>query len=107
MRPTSTPGPTTSLTPSPTMSPTPPPSPTMSPTPTPSPTMSPTPGELPQCWSPKPRDSNPFAGETLYVNPSYRNLLQSTINISHGEVKETMLKMQNVPSAFWIDVKTK
>jgi len=41
------------------------------------------------------------------VNPSYRNLLQSTINISQGDVKETLLKMQNVPSAFWIDVKSK
>jgi len=83
------------------------PSTTEAPAPTPVESPAPTPGGIPKCWSPKPRDSNPFLGETLYVNPSYRILLQSSINRSQGEMKNTMSKMQNVPSAFWIDVKTK
>jgi len=61
-----------------------------------------------QCgWTQKPKNTNPFAGETLYVNPSYRVLLQSSIDITSGTTRETMQKMQNVPSAFWIDVKSK
>jgi len=58
-------------------------------------------------WTQKPKDVNPFLGETLYVNPSYKDLLQGSIDITDGDVKETMQKMQNVPSAFWIDVKSK
>jgi len=61
----------------------------------------------PQCWSPIPKGRNPFLGETYYVNPSYRTLLQSSIDTASGSVKDTLMKMQNVPSAFWIDVKTK
>jgi len=54
-----------------------------------------------------PRGRNPFKGEKFYVNPSYRDLLQTSISTAEGRVKETLLKMQNVPSAFWIDVKSK
>jgi len=45
--------------------------------------------------------------ETLYVNPSYRDLLQTSIRTASGQVRDTLVKMQNVPSAFWIDVKSK
>lgn len=66
------------------------------------------PAKTSQCgWTQKPKDVNPFLGETLYVNPSYKNLLQGSIDITDGDIKETMQKMQNVPSAFWIDVKSK
>jgi len=66
------------------------------------------PAKTSQCgWTQKPKDVNPFLGETLYVNPSYKNLLQGSIDITDGDIKETMEKMQNVPSAFWIDVKSK
>lgn len=41
------------------------------------------------------------------MNPSYKDLLQSSIDTADGKIKETMQKMQNVPSAFWIDIKSK
>lgn len=41
------------------------------------------------------------------MNPSYRELLQASIAKSDGAVKQTLENMQNVPSAFWIDIKSK
>jgi len=41
------------------------------------------------------------------VNPSYRDLLSSSINITNGSVRTALQTMQNVPSAYWIDVKSK
>lgn len=87
--------------------PMPTPAPT-SPSPLPtSPGPVPTPGGNPQCWKPIPPNTNPFVGQTYYVNPSYKDLLQSSIDTAQGKTKETMQKMQNVPSAFWIDIKSK
>lgn len=51
--------------------------------------------------------SNPFEGHPWYVNPSYRDLLSTSINLTSGGVRATLESMQNVPSAFWIDVKSK
>lgn len=65
----------------------------------------------PKCWTPFPKGqgTNPFEGQSYYVNPSYRDLLQSSIKTMEKTDKRrtTMEKMQNIPSAFWIDVKSK
>eukprot|EP00441_Pelagodinium_beii_P005771 CAMPEP_0197705576 /NCGR_PEP_ID=MMETSP1338-20131121/126511_1 /TAXON_ID=43686 ORGANISM="Pelagodinium beii, Strain RCC1491" /NCGR_SAMPLE_ID=MMETSP1338 /ASSEMBLY_ACC=CAM_ASM_000754 /LENGTH=1321 /DNA_ID=CAMNT_0043289485 /DNA_START=186 /DNA_END=4151 /DNA_ORIENTATION=- len=50
---------------------------------------------------------NPFEGQAWFVNPSYRELLAGSIEQTTGSVQETLRSMQNVPSAFWIDVKSK
>jgi len=62
---------------------------------------------MPQCWKPTPKGQNPFVAQTYYVNPSYRKLLDSSIKTASGSIKSTLEKMRNVPSAFWIDVKSK
>jgi len=41
------------------------------------------------------------------VNPSYKRLLQTSIGTAKGDIKATLYQMRNVPSAFWIDVKSK
>ena len=41
------------------------------------------------------------------MNPSYRDLLSTSINLTSGAVRANLESMQNVPSAFWIDVKSK
>jgi len=64
-------------------------------------------GPKPKCWKPTPKDANPFVKQTYYVNPSYRESLATSIKTAEGKIKETLQKMQNVPSAFWIDVKSK
>jgi cellulose 1,4-beta-cellobiosidase len=50
------------------------------------------------------RKGNP---QTYYVNPSYKDLLQTSISTAEGKTKSTLESMKNVPSAFWIDVKSK
>jgi cellulose 1,4-beta-cellobiosidase len=54
-----------------------------------------------------PGGSNPFKGRAWYVNPSYRKLLAGSIEKTTGAVRDTLESMQNIPSAFWIDVKSK
>merc|ERR1719383_314038 len=83
------------------------PLPTRQATPLPTPPAPTPPGNGPQCWKPISPKTNPFLDQTYYVNPSYKDLLQSSIDKADGEIKKTMQKMQNVPSAFWIDVKSK
>jgi cellulose 1,4-beta-cellobiosidase len=51
--------------------------------------------------------SNPFAGRTFYVNPSYQAELDSSIATATGAVKRTLMAMRTVPSAYWIDRKAK
>uniref|UniRef100_A0A6B2L654 Glucanase n=1 Tax=Arcella intermedia TaxID=1963864 RepID=A0A6B2L654_9EUKA len=46
-------------------------------------------------------------GRTYYVNPTYQQELQTSINTASGKVKDTLTKMLNVPSAYWIDVMSK
>jgi len=51
---------------------------------------------------------NPFLGGNFYVNPSYVAELQTSINTeSDANIKSTLVAMQNVSSAYWIDVKAK
>ena len=50
---------------------------------------------------------NPFLSGNYYVNPTYQTNLQNSISTSSGQVKDTLTKMLTVPSAYWIDVKSK
>eukprot|EP00930_Biecheleria_cincta_P029917 TRINITY_DN20759_c0_g1_i1.p1 TRINITY_DN20759_c0_g1~~TRINITY_DN20759_c0_g1_i1.p1 ORF type:complete len:1010 (+),score=117.39 TRINITY_DN20759_c0_g1_i1:158-3187(+) len=86
-----------------------PPSPSPAPpTPSPSPSgSSPSPSPAPSGSSPTPNGPNPFVGHPWYVNPSYRDLLANSINITSGLVRTALETMQKVPSAYWIDVKSK
>lgn len=53
-------------------------------------------------------EGNPYADvEAFYVNPSYKTELQGSIDTASGTVKETLTSMLDVPSAYWIDVKSK
>ena len=49
---------------------------------------------------------NPFA-QVGYVNPSYRAELETSIATSTGTIKETLQDMREIPSAYWLDVKSK
>jgi len=51
---------------------------------------------------------NPFAGHAFYVNPSYQAELDASIATSTDpNVTATLKQMREVPSAYWIDVKSK
>lgn len=50
---------------------------------------------------------NPFKNGNFYVNPTYKANLQTSIATASGKAKENLLQMVNVPSAYWIDVKSK
>jgi len=52
-------------------------------------------------------DQNPFEGKSFYVNPSYRELLKTSIATASGKVKATLESMRDVPSAYWLDTKSK
>jgi len=61
---------------------------------------------------PKQTGTNPFTGKTFYVNPSYQSELNTSINSCSGPtcnstVKNTLIKMQSVASAYWLDVMAK
>ena len=51
--------------------------------------------------------SNPFEGVPYYVNPSYQKELDGSIATATGAVKSTLQSMAEVPSAYWLDVKSK
>lgn len=51
--------------------------------------------------------SNPFKGNTFYVNPAYQKELNTSIQTATGKTKENLQKMYNIPSAYWIDVMSK
>ena len=51
--------------------------------------------------------SNPFAGKSFYVNPSYRTSLERSISTAAGDVKSTLESMRDIPSAYWLDNKGK
>jgi len=51
--------------------------------------------------------TNPFEGKTFYVNPSYKQELDTSIASASGAAKKTMKSMREVPSAYWIDKKDK
>jgi len=51
---------------------------------------------------------NPYQKTTsYYVNPSYQQELSTSISTSSGATKDYLVSMQNVSSAYWIDVKRK
>ena len=52
-------------------------------------------------------DGNPFAAAQQYVNPSYQAELETSIATATGTVKETLQHMREIPSAYWLDVKSK
>jgi cellulose 1,4-beta-cellobiosidase len=90
--------------PAPAPQPSPAPAPQPSPAPAPQPSPAPAPGPKP---APTSQAGNPFVGHPWYVNPSYRESLANSINLSVGVVQATLKEMQNIPSAFWVDVKSK
>jgi cellulose 1,4-beta-cellobiosidase len=51
--------------------------------------------------------SNPFAGQTFYLNPANQKEYDSSIATASGAVKTNLQKMKAVPSAYWIDRKDK
>jgi len=55
----------------------------------------------------EPEPDNPIAGHPMYVNPSYRASLESSITTAEGTVKATLESMRDVPSAYWLDHKGK
>jgi cellulose 1,4-beta-cellobiosidase len=50
---------------------------------------------------------NPFQGKVFYKNPINQASYDSSIATSTGIVKQNLMKMRDVPSAYWIDVKDK
>jgi cellulose 1,4-beta-cellobiosidase len=50
---------------------------------------------------------NPFAGKTWYVNPANMEEYDTSIATASGTAKQNLQGMKNVPSAYWIDVKSK
>jgi len=59
-------------------------------------------------WAaPAPAGANPFEGQAFYVNPANSREFQGSIETATGTTKESLLRMQKVPSAYWIDVKAK
>jgi len=51
--------------------------------------------------------ANPFINQKFYVNPVNAKEFDSSISSATGVTKENLLRMQQVPSAYWIDVKAK
>lgn len=51
--------------------------------------------------------SNPFAGQTFYVNPANQKEYDESIATADGITKENLQRMRNTPSAYWIDTKAK
>jgi len=50
---------------------------------------------------------NPFTGRVFFRNPANQISYDESIATSSGIVKENLIKMRNIPSAYWIDVKAK
>jgi len=50
---------------------------------------------------------NPFHGQVFYKNPANQKSYDDSIATAKGKVKRNLLKMREVPSAYWIDVKAK
>jgi len=50
---------------------------------------------------------NPFAGRAFYKNPANQVQFDGSIRTSTGIVRENLVAMREVPSAYWIDVKAK
>jgi len=53
------------------------------------------------------KSSNPFEGPKFYVNPSYAEQAKESIESAEGQIKTTLEQMIQVPSAYWLDTKSK
>jgi cellulose 1,4-beta-cellobiosidase len=62
---------------------------------------------LPLCATALSAGPNPFAKQSLYVNPTYVAELDSSIANSTGKVKQTLESIRSVSSAYWLDIKAK
>jgi cellulose 1,4-beta-cellobiosidase len=51
--------------------------------------------------------SNPFEGHKFYINPANQAEYDGSIETASGTTKATLQEMRRVPSAYWIDVKSK
>jgi len=51
--------------------------------------------------------TNPFVGQTFYVNPANQKEYDGSIATASGTVKANLQTMRNTPSAYWIDKKDK
>ena len=58
-------------------------------------------------WGMNSTATNPFDNVNFYVNPSYQKELDTSISTATGVVKTTLSSMREIPSAYWLDVKTK
>jgi len=68
------------------------------------PAPSPTPPPKPKG---PPLPPNPFEKQRFYINPVNAKEFDRSISTATGHVKANLQKMQQVPSAYWIDVKAK
>jgi cellulose 1,4-beta-cellobiosidase len=50
---------------------------------------------------------NPFADQTFYLNPANQKEFDESIATATGDVQATLKEMREVPSAYWIDSKSK
>merc|ERR1719265_2729554 len=50
---------------------------------------------------------NPFADQIFYVNPANQKEFDESIATATGDVQATLKEMREVPSAYWIDSKSK
>lgn len=50
---------------------------------------------------------NPFADQLFYVNPANQKEFDASIATATGDVQATLKEMREVPSAYWIDSKSK
>ena len=57
--------------------------------------------------TPTPITGNPFADKVFYVNPSYKESLSTSIATATGDILTNLQAMMDVPSAYWLDRKTK
>lgn len=51
--------------------------------------------------------NNPIKGHPLYVNPSFQEELDTSIQSATGAVKKTLQSMRDTASAYWLDVRAK
>jgi len=58
-------------------------------------------------WSNASSMGNPFANKVFYKNPTNQASYDGSIATASGVTKQNLMRMRDVPSAYWIDVKAK
>jgi len=58
-------------------------------------------------WSNITSLDNPFHGKAYYKNPTNQKSYDASIETASGMSKRNLIQMREVPSAYWIDVKSK